>query len=183
LAPDFSQQFRMTPARAALAALLLLNLTACDVAQSQQPQAAAPDVPAGPSQLWQVDVIGAGGKPEATALACVDDELRKQFLQTRARVNGRGCVDITPPNEKSRGWTLRCQAQGRWFTISSSATGDETHDFRLDVAMTPVFPELGTAHQIRRFRRLGACPAGWRIGDQAKPGERPARRPSPQKTG
>jgi hypothetical protein len=166
----------MTPARVALAALLLLALAACDVAQSQQVQAAAPEPPTGPSQLWQVDVIGAGGKPEATMLACVDDELRKQFLATRAKVNGGGCVDITQPVEKSRGWALRCQTQGRWFTISSAATGDETHDFRLDVAMTPVFPEMGTAHQIRRFRRLGPCPAGWRIGDQAKPGERPARR-------
>jgi hypothetical protein len=127
-------------------------------------------------------VIGANGKPDATMLACVDDALREQFLLTRAKINGRKCMDITPPGQKARGWTLRCQTGGRWFNLSSSATGDETHDFRLDVAMTPVFPELGTMRQVRRFRRLGACPPGWRIGDQAKPGERPARR-APKKAG
>lgn len=173
----------MTAAVAGLAAVLLLTLTACNAGQNAQAQAAPPEPPAGLTQLWQVDVLGPGGKPEATMLACVDDELRKQFLMTRARVNGRGCLDITPPGERSRGWALRCQAQGRWYTISSSGAGDETHDFRLDVAMTPVFPDLGTAHQIRRFRRLGACPAGWRIGDQARPGERPTRRPAPSNAG
>jgi hypothetical protein len=172
----------MTPRRAALATCLLLNLTACQASQNAEAQAAPPEPPPGLTQLWQVDVLGANGKPQATMLACVDDELRKEFLMTKARVNGSGCLDITPPVEKSRGWALRCQTQGRWFTISSSATGDETHDFRLDVAMTPVFPDLGTAHQIRRFRRLGVCPPGWRIGDQAKPGERPLRRANVQKS-
>jgi hypothetical protein len=166
-----------------LAALILLSLTACDAGQTAQAQAAAPVAPSGPSQLWQVDVLGEGGKPQASMLACVDDALREQFLLTRAKVNGRACYDITPQKEKSRGWSLRCQAQGRWFTLSSSATGDETHDFRLDVAMTPVFPELGTVRQVRRFRRLGPCPPGWRIGDQAKPGEKPPRRPASQKSG
>jgi hypothetical protein len=151
-----------------------MGLAACDAGQNPEAQAVAQPT-GGPSQLWQVDVIGESGKPEATMLACVDDALREQFLLTRAKVNGRNCFDITPPVEKSRGWALRCQTQGRWFEISSSSTGDETHDFRLDVAMTPVFPELGTVRQVRRFRRLGACPAGWRIGDQAKPGERPIR--------
>jgi len=176
----------MTAGRAPLAgiaALLLLSLTACEAGQTAQAQAAAPQTPGGPSQLWQVDVLGAGGKPETTQLACVDDALREQFMLTRAKVNGRACYDITPTTERSRGWSLRCQTQGRWVTISSSATGDETHDFRLDVAMTPVFPDLGTMHQVRRFRRLGACPAGWRIGDQAKPGERPARRTSAPSAG
>ena len=173
----------MTLGSAAVAALLVLTLSACDAVQPPRADAAAPDVPGGPSQLWQVDVIGANGKPETTMLACVDDALREQFLLTRAKVNGRKCMDITPPNQKSRGWTLRCQTEGRWFNLSSSATGDETHDFRLDVAMTPVFPELGTARQVRRFRRLGACPPGWRIGDQAKPGERPVRHAPPKKAG
>jgi hypothetical protein len=166
----------MTAGRAALAALILLSLTACDGAENAQAQAIAPIPPGGPSQLWQVDVLGESGKPQVSMLACVDDALREQFLLTRAKVNGRACYDITPQKEKSRGWSLRCQTQGRWFTLSSSATGDETHDFRLEVAMTPVFPELGTVRQVRRFRRLGACPPGWRIGDQAKPGEKPARR-------
>jgi hypothetical protein len=159
-----------------LVAVLLLTLSACDAAQTPEAQAAAADAPGGPSQLWQVDVIGEDGKPSATALACVDDALREQFMMARAKVNGRKCMDITPPGQKARGWMLRCQTGGRWFNLSSAATGDETHDFTLDVAMTPVFPELGTVRQVRRFRRIGACPPGWRIGDQARPGEKPARR-------
>ena len=74
-----------------------MGLTACDAAQNADAQAAAPAPPASPSQLWQVDVIGANGKPEATMLACVDDALREQFLMTRAKVNGRACYDITLP--------------------------------------------------------------------------------------
>src|ERR1700761_7827470 len=170
------RDLRMTAA----AALLTLSLGACDAAQPPQAEATAPDAPTGPSQLWQVDVLGANSKPQETVLACVDDGLREQFVMTRAKVNGHACIDITPPGQKSRGWALRCQNQGRWFTVSSSTTGDETHDFRLEMAMTPVFPDLGTMRQVRRFRRLGVCPPGWRIGDQAKPGERPARRALPK---
>jgi len=29
------------------------------------------------------------------------------------------------------------------------------------------------AWQVRRYRLIGACPAGWKIGDQAKPGKSP----------
>jgi len=168
----------MSRGRALLAAVLLFGTTACDGATAPQAATPVPEPAPGVAQLWQVDALDDGGRPQSTVLACVDDALREQFLATRAKVNGRPCMDITPPGQKSHGWVLRCQTQGRWFTLSSTSTGDETHDFRLEVDMTPVFPDLGTVRQTRRFRRLGPCPAGWRIGDQAKPGERPVRRKS-----
>jgi hypothetical protein len=159
-----------------LAALLLMSLAACDAGQGGDTQAAATPATGPTPQLWQVDVLGPSGAPQATVLACADDTLRRHFLLIRAQVDGRRCVDITPPVPSERGWVLRCESHGRWFTMSSGTKGDDTDDFRAEFAMTPLYPEIDGLREVRRFRRIGPCPAGWRVGDQAKPGQRPMRR-------
>jgi hypothetical protein len=75
---------------------------------------------------------------------------------------------------------LSCVARGQSFTVSLATTGDRARDFRQEVALTPLLfhPVLGPVamRESRRLRLVGACPAGWRIGDQARAGQRPRRR-------
>jgi len=59
---------------------------------------------------------------------------------------------------------------------SSATTGDPRRDFTVNTHMssrpadsTQVEPR-GEFVQIRRYRLLGACPAGWTIGDSAAAG-------------
>lgn len=163
-----------------LAALLLLSLAACDSGPATGTEDAVHDPPAGANpQLWRVEAVGetgAPGAPGAMIYACVDDELRKRFLLLSATVNGQHCRDVTAPTQTQRGWVLRCQSHGHWYSMSSAVTGDETDNFRLEFAMTPLYPDIGTTRLVRHFSRMGSCPSGWRIGDQARPGQRPARR-------
>ncbi|HZZ30924.1 MAG TPA: hypothetical protein VFE10_02935, partial [Phenylobacterium sp.] len=113
---------------------------------------------------------------------CADSSLREAFTHTRAEVNGEPCKDTTYPYMRPNGWALTCQANGRPFGISATTVGDLQSDFRLDFVLTELYPEYYqhastpvTASQIRHFLRMGRCPSGWSIGDQAKPGHRPSK--------
>jgi len=135
-----------------------------------------------PPQLWRVDAIGPDGAVTASVFVCADTWLRESFVRTRAEVNGTPCRDTTSPVVKPNGWALSCVADGRPFAVSAATFGDPLSDFRLDFALTPlkfIYPPPAhwppTVRQLRHFRRVGACPSGWRIGDQAKPGRHPRR--------
>lgn len=164
-----------------LAALALLALTACQAAPDATSQIIARQQALDPPQLWLAQVVGEGGRPKASVFICVDAKLREGFARTRAEVNGAPCRDATGPIEKAHEWALRCLVGGQPFAVSAATTGDLAQDFRLDFALTPLWSPRGpdddsrTVRQTRRFRRVGPCPAGWRIGDQARPGHRPWR--------
>jgi len=135
-----------------------------------------------PPQLWLVDALGDDGAVTGSVFVCADTPLRETFLRTRAEVNGTLCRDTTSPVVKPNGWALSCVANGQPFAVSAATFGDPQRDFRVDFALTPlkyVYPPPvrwpATVRQLRHFRRVGACPSGWRIGDQAKPGRRPHR--------
>jgi hypothetical protein len=133
-----------------------------------------------PPQLWQVDALSQTGAVIGSVFVCADTNLRDTFTRTRAEVNGEMCKDATGPVMKENGWALRCVAHGHPFAVSASTVGDPQRDFRLNFGLTEIyyFPE-GTnpppvsVRQSRHFHRIGACPYGWRIGDQAKPGRKP----------
>lgn len=160
-----------------LTALLLVGLTGCDLGGAATAQVMARQQAIDPPQLWLVQVIAAKPPPAAAVFVCADSALRDSFGRARAEINGQPCEDTTPPLLKEREWVLSCRAHGRGFTVSSSTLGDLDRDFRLNFAITPLFNKasIGTVSQSRRFRLIGACPAGWRIGDQAKPGRTPHR--------
>jgi hypothetical protein len=171
---------RRTPApglRALAALLLLVGLGACDIGAGSQAKVLARQQAVDPPQLWLVQVIGAQNLPTAATFVCADTPIRETFTRARAEVNGEPCRDNTVAKLKEREWALTCHAQGRIFAVSASTLGDLSRDFRLNFALTPLFDRsgVGTVRQTRRFRLMGACPFGWRIGDQAKPGHRPRR--------
>jgi hypothetical protein len=133
-----------------------------------------------PPQLWRVDALSADGAVRASVFVCADTSLREAFVRTRAEVNGEICKDTTSPVLKENGWALRCQAHGWPFAVSATTVGDPQQDFRLNFGLTQLYylptandPPAMSVRQSRHFRRIGACPTGWRIGDQAKPGHKP----------
>jgi hypothetical protein len=133
-----------------------------------------------PPQFWRVDALGADGAVRASVFVCADTSLRETFVRTRAEVNGEPCRDTTPPVLKENGWTLRCQAHGWPFAVSATTVGDPQRDFRLNFGLTQLYyvptaadPPAMSVRQSRHFRRVGDCPMGWRIGDQARPGRKP----------
>ena len=135
-----------------------------------------------PPQLWLVDALSETGAIKASVFVCADTSLRETFMRTRAEVNGQPCKDTTSPVMAPNGWALRCEAAGRPYAVSAATIGDPQQDFRLNFGLTQLYyfptvagPGRMTVRQSRHFRRIGACPAGWRIGDQAKPGHRPRR--------
>jgi hypothetical protein len=176
--------FRNTASRRLrpLALLALLGLAACDLGRATQSEILARQQAIDPPQLWRVEVIGRDGAVQAAVYVCADTTLRETFTRTRAEVNGQLCEDTTYPNMRPNGWVLSCQVNGRPFAISATTFGDLQKDFRLDFVLTeqyhyrtPTDPDPLTASQVRHFLRMGPCPSGWSIGDQAKPGRPPRR--------
>jgi len=164
-------------ARFGLGSLLLLGLAACDTRGDTTSQILARQRAIDPPQLWLVQVIAAKPTQPAAVFVCADTSLRESFVRARAEIDGQVCQDTTTPILKEHEWVLSCRAHGRGFAVSASTVGDLDRDFRLNFALTPLFNKtsVGTVSQSRRFRLVGACPAGWRIGDQAKPGHKPHR--------
>ena len=168
----------------AAARLGLVGLTGCDVgrANSTESRILTRQATIDPPQLWRVEVLGDAGAVRAAVYVCADAAVRETFTRTRAEVNGAPCRDATSPKIADHGWALVCVAEGRPYAVSASTIGDTAQDFRLNFGLTQIDDTpagLGPGHlavrQSRRFRRIGACPAGWRIGDQAKPGKAPPR--------
>lgn len=167
---------------AAVFALAAGSFAAGSGAQDTESKVLARQQSIDPLQLWQVDALSETGAVKASVFVCADASLRETFVRARAEVNGEICKDTTTPVMKENGWALRCAADGRPFAVSASTIGDPERDFRLDFAITELFfapspgdPKPAQARQSRHFHRVGHCPAGWRIGDQAKPGHRPHR--------
>ncbi len=163
-----------------LSLLTLLGLAACDLGRSAQSEILARQQALDPPQLWRVEVIGRDGAVQSAVYVCADTNLRETFTRTRAEVNGQFCKDTTDPIMRPNGWALTCEVEGRPFGISATTVGDLKNDFRLDFGLTELYhyrtpqdPNPVTASQIRHFLRMGPCPSGWSIGDQAKPGRRP----------
>lgn len=170
------------------AAGLVVGLGACNAAPSTADELAARQAAIDPPQLWLAQVLGEGGTVKGSVFVCADSALREGFTRARAEINGRPCVDATSPRVKPNGWTLRCTVGGRGYAVSSVTVGDLQQDFLVNFSLVeltsflvgkhPNFtiqtePPPQSVRQVRRFRRIGACPSGWRIGDQARPGRRP----------
>jgi len=163
------------PGRIAVLLGLLTGLAACDAGRATETQIRARQQTIDPPQLWLVQVVGDRGAATASVFVCADSSLREAFVRARAEVNGAPCRDTTPPTARGNAWSLRCEAKGEAYAVSTATYGDLTQDFRLNFALTPIaqLPGVETVRQTERFRRMGACPDGWRIGDQARPGRKP----------
>jgi hypothetical protein len=170
------------------AAGLMVGLTACHAAPSTSEELVARQQAIDPPQLWLAQVIGDGGTVKGQVFVCADAPMRQAFSLARAEVNGHPCIDATSPKVKTNGWSLRCTVGKKAFGVSSVTVGDLQKDFLVNFSLTELSyftvkdhsffgptndPPGQSVRQVRRFRHVGVCPSGWRIGDQAKPGRKP----------
>lgn len=165
--------------RRMVALLALVSLAACDGWRGPASQSVAPAAPPLAPQLWLVQPLDAAGTATASRYVCTDAALREAFQSTRPTVEGRPCTDATPLESRNNSWALRCLVGRQPFMISTASVGDPSEDFRFDFALTPIALGLGASgpaiREGRRFRQIGPCPPGWRIGDRARPGHMPER--------
>jgi len=148
-----------------VAALLLLS--ACDAGPDAATRLLARQQVVDPPQLWRIEALGGSGEAAGVSFVCADTPLSQTFVRIHPVVEETPCRTTSGPVAEA-GWsTLRCTAEGRSYVFSSRTDGDPTRDFRLAVTVTPLSRELGPTRQVRRFQRLGPCPASWRVGDQA----------------
>ena len=127
-----------------------------------------------PPRLWLMEDMDAAGAVRAAAYVCADTPMRKTFAKTTVPRSRAPCRRHGPAGAAA-GVCGRIGARrdGRRYAITSETVGDPERDFRLTVMVTPLSADLGPARTTRHYRRLGACPAGWRIGDlQLRPGSR-----------
>lgn len=141
-------------------------LSGCDRAAETSARLTARQLALDPPQLWSIQPLGPTAVP-ATYL-CADTPMREGFARTRTEIDGAPCRPTARPVERPGLSALKCESGGRSYAFSSMTRGDLARDFELTVAITPLDPALGPARTTRRFRRLGACPTGWRIGDEGQ---------------
>lgn len=153
--------------RISVAPFAALLLAACHEAPSTEAQMVARQQAVDPPALWLMEDTEVGGaRPvQSTAWVCADTPMRKTFAKTNPEFDGAPCGETVPPVVRPGFTAHRCDAGGRRYAITSQTTGDLDRDFRLSVMVTPLSPDLGPARTTRHYRRLGACPPGWRVGD------------------
>lgn len=153
-----------------MASLCALNLAACD-GPSAAARLAARQAKADPPRLWLAEALGPTGQVTRTLQVCADQHLREGFVRAEPEVNGNACFATSPVVSKPGLYALRCEAEGQSFAVTVSSRGDFTHDFQVRYALTPLDRGRGPFIQTIRYRLAGACPAGWKIGDQARAGQ------------
>jgi hypothetical protein len=166
--------------RGRLAPCLGLLLMACHATPDTEARLRARQEALDPPRLWRMDALGADGRTAGVRFVCADTPLKETFTRLSGEVEGVPCRVISGPVVKPGLFAFRCGQGGRTYAMASQTAGDLDRDFRLTLSVTPLGGGLGPARTVRRFRRLGACPAGWRVGDQgdglprvAAPGARP----------
>lgn len=148
----------------------LLGLCACEPQQQRAAATAALAPGVEEPALWSIEVV-AGGKAARHVDICADGAVRRGFTRPTPEVSGLPCVRTKPPLETAGSYSARCRADGHLYTVYSGTTGDLTRDFTVDMNVTRQGSKQPTYEQVRRYRLIGACPAGWHIGDTAAPGD------------
>jgi len=152
-----------------LAPALLLTLAACGAPHAQS-RMAARQAAVDPPRLWRIEALDAEGRPSAALTVCADRPMRLGFARATAEVAGQPCIPLKGGVDRPGLQAARCELNGRRFGVTSTLTGDPERAFEVAFAMQALDGTQAVARQVRRFRRLGPCPEGWGIGDQARAG-------------
>ncbi len=127
-----------------------------------------------PPQLWRAESLGADGQETAATYLCADTPLADGFTRTLAEINGEPCRLSGSAVIQPHLFAARCEAFGRTFAVSAATRGDLKRDFRLDFSLAPLDARQPPARAVYHYQRMGRCPTGWAIGDQARtPAPRP----------
>ena len=154
------------PAAPLLAALLLAACGAPSGAKLVEVRAAR----IAPPQRGRAEALDAAGAPSGAIQVCTDTALRAGFLRANAEVDGQPCAPHRDAVDKPGLYAVRCDLGGRTFGLTQTRTGDPARDFQVRFRLAALDGTDAVAAQTRHFRKLGACPAGGQVGDQARLG-------------
>jgi hypothetical protein len=146
----------------------VLTLAACDPG-STMARLTARQAQIDPPRLWRAESLSPSGRATRITEVCADEKLYEGFARADPEVNGVPCRAISPVVVKPGLYALRCEAIGYTFAVAVTTQGDLQRNFLVRYALTPLDVGRGPFVQTLRYRLVGACPAGWRIGDQAAP--------------
>ena len=153
-----------------LAPALLIVLAGCSQ-PAREARLAARKAQMDPPALWLAQSFDADGKVTGAVQICADSMIRDGFTRGNAEVGGQPCLARKTGVEQPGLYANRCELNGVRFGLTVNRTGDLERDFTVAFALTALDGSGGKARQVRRYQKVGPCPAGWSIGDQAKPGE------------
>lgn len=169
---------------------LLVGVAGCN--QPSQPadkgaQAAAAGPAAEPPALWRIEVLNGADVVSAVEI-CADRAVQQSFMRPEPAVGDKPCLRVhrDEPVAKDGIYSVRCRIDDQVYRVGAVSTGDLARDFTVDMAVSAQGKTGPTFEQLRRYRKIGACPAGWVAGDSAAPGAKTvlntlsgASRPSP----
>jgi hypothetical protein len=144
-----------------------LNLAACDLAPGAVGLAGR-QAQIDPPRLWLAESVRPSGQVFGAVEVCADRGLQQGFVRANPEVNGQPCRAVSPIVSKPGLYAMRCEAVGQSFAVTVTSQGDMRRDFQVRYALTPLESGRGPFVQTLRYRLLGSCPAGWRVGDQAQ---------------
>ncbi len=154
-------------------AIALLALTACAERESAVTLLAR-QAAADPPTLWLVEALDPQGQPRDAVRVCADSPVRYGFTHPIPVAGGAMCLrERNAWRARPDGYVERCELNGVRYGLRVAVVGDPQQDFTVHFAMHPLNGAFEGPRQARRHRLLGACPAGWAIGDSDKPGDGP----------
>jgi hypothetical protein len=155
---------RLAPALAV--AVGALNLAACDLAPGVT-RLVSRQAQIDPPRLWLAEAVHPTGRVFGAVEVCADRALHEGFARADPEVNGQPCHAVSPIVSKPGLYAMRCEAVGQSFAVTVTSQGDLARDFKVRYALTPLESGRGPFVRTLRYRLLGSCPAGWRVGDEA----------------
>jgi len=159
---------------AAAIAGLLLALGGCGPKGGEGQAPSLKDRSLGPPSLWRVEVVEDSGGQTGAVDVCAHPELISGFSRVEPSVNGQPCETYGKVAKDTADEHIeRCEASGLRYGLYVTTTRKSPDDFTVRFALQPLQAAGGKVVQARRYHRLGACPAGWKQGDQGKPGGPP----------
>lgn len=144
-----------------------LMLAGCGDGERMQARLLAHQAHVDPPQLWQAEAIGPGGEVVGAVRICADTRLREGFSRARAEADGEVCAP-SPDYVDGVDAPLTCFLRGSRFLIRTYRQGDPVRDFTVLTVVRQLDGAKARTEQRVRYRKLGACPAGWVIGRQAR---------------
>ncbi len=149
---------------------LMLTLAGCDQRATQTDAAK----PFAPPSFWRVEVVEDSGGQTGAIDICAHPELISGFSRVEPSVNGQPCETYGKVAKDTADEHIeRCEAGGLRYGLYITTMRKSADDFTVRFALQPLQAAGGKVVQARRYRRLGACPAGWKQGDQGKAGGPP----------
>jgi hypothetical protein len=122
-----------------------------------------------PPELWSIEVVPAQPGWPAVRL-CADAFMRAGFVRPEGMAGNQPCQQIGEALNEPGRLSFRCTLNGHVLGTSARVKGDLASDFTAVYAVTDLSGflagrPLSNVEQTRRYRKLGACPAGWAVGD------------------